>query len=138
LAGLGWSQAPDTDHTLGVVNGHWWLNKASDGIKLGYLIAWSETTLEKDIPPKATFSDIVQAVDEFYSHPENRAVTVRGALEIFNMKVRGGSAECVEAATESHRALTGILSDKNRSYLAASAREKRLCGEPATVKTPAR
>lgn len=157
MAGLGWSQAPDTEPTIQasdtehtvirvgltsaypMVNGRWWLQVPKD-MKLGYVTAWNESTHEpeKNLAPQATFGDIVQAADEFYSHPENRPIPVSWALRIVNMKARGVSAECVEATIEIQRVATAGNNTRTPADQPALARVKRLCGEPAAVKAPAR
>jgi hypothetical protein len=97
---------PTSKAGKGLFDGHWWrdtsLEKVDDP-KLVYFAhaAYLQGAIEggilfggwKKLPAQFSYQDLSDALDEFYSHPENRSMPIVLAIEIVGDKFFGARPE---------------------------------------------
>jgi hypothetical protein len=101
------------DKTFLQYNGRGW-RKFSGEIKLGYVIGFSDTQVCDDdkLPCHMNFGELVEAIDRFYSEPENLLLTVSAAIHFVTRKAAGAEPAAIEKELAQMRSFSNKLVDK--------------------------
>lgn len=110
---LGWAQLPENFTTQDKLNGRFW-RSITQSERLTYLAGFGENQPcnGADSPAGATNGEIPSALNTFYQLPENLAIPIGRAIEVFALKLKGTDTASIDRMIVLLRAAAATERDK--------------------------